>query len=463
MQAESENPNDQAAQSPSPDKRKADSATRRKSRLTKFLSRPLVLEEVGPPAVLSHLLVVTSGLLLVGIGWSAVANISETAVTSGQIMPASAVQVIQHLEGGIVDQVFVENGQFVNEGDPLIRLAAADAQAELQQLQAREGGLTLRAERLRAFVLGGEPTFSRDQEYPQLAADQQAIFKLQVEAREGQRSVIQSRIEQRKSEIAGLEKQQRNVEKQLELISEQVDMRKTLLQKGLDSRVNYLEVQRTHTQVRGELVTLIGNIATTQEALNEAKSSLIELDANLRNEALNEMGQVTNELAQVRETMAELHDRVSRLDVFSPATGIIKGLATQTVGGVIGPGEPMMEVVPVQKNMVAEVQILPQDIGHIRIGQPAKVKVTTYDVARFGALEGILEHISASTFQDEQGEPYYKGTIALQQNHLGNQEGHNLVLPGMVVAADINTGKKTVLEYLLKPVYRAFDLAFEER
>ncbi len=434
-----------------------------KNRLVKFLSRPLVLEEAGPPAVFSHLMLVVSGLLLVGFAWAAVAQISETAVTEGHIMPAKPVQAVQHLEGGLVAEVLVDNGEFVKKGQLLVRLQSVDAQAELEQLQAREAGLALRAERLRAFVLDREADFSAGQDYPELVADQQAILDLQIEARESQRTVILSRIEQRKAEVAGLSEQRENIEKQIGLVAEQVEMRRTLLNKGLDSRVNFLEIQRAHTNIRGELIALIGQIATSQEALNEAKGSLVELDAKLRNESLSEMGQVTAELAEVRESAAELEDRVYRLEIFSPEHGIVKGLLTKTVGAVIKPGENIMEIVPVQENMVAEVQIKPRDIGHIRIGQEAKVKVTTYDVARFGALSGILEHISASTFQDEEGEPYYKGKIALEQNFLGGQAGRNLVLPGMLVAADISTGRKTIMEYLLKPVYRAFDEAFDER
>ena len=175
------------------------------------------------------------------------------------------------------------------------------------------------------------------------------------------------------------------------------------------------------------------------------------------------MGSVTGELAQVRETIAKLQDRVRRLDITAPTRGIVKGLTTRTIGAVIGPGELIVEIVPLDDVLVAEVRISPRDIGHLRIGQSANVKVTTYDPARFGVVEGRLKRVSASTFKDEEGEPFYKGIIELSQAFVGSDPDRNPVLPGMVVDADIVTGSKSLMQYLLKPVYRGLDSAFRER
>ena len=144
-------------------------------------------------------------------------------------------------------------------------------------------------------------------------------------------------------------------------------------------------------------------------------------------------------------------------------TTALEGLATRTVGSVAGAGEVLLEIVPIEDDMVAEIKIDPKDIGHLKLGQDAQVKITTYDVSRLGTLHGTLMHISASTFQNEQGEYFYKGTIALAQNHVGQNPKQNLILPGMVVDADINTGAKSLLRYLLRPVFRSLDTAFSER
>ena len=435
----------------------------RQDRLIKFLSQPLLLEESGPPKVLSQLLIVVT--LLVGglIGFAAFTNISETAVTQGQVMPAGSVNLVQHLEGGIVAEILVEDGQIVEMGGTLIRLKKDGPLAEFDQMRAREASLALRAERLRAFVLDRTPDFSAGGDYPDLLADQQAILELQIEARESQRRVIQSRIEQRQAQVEALAEQKQNLQEQTAILKEQLGMRGKLLKKGLVSRVVYLESQRSLSRTQGELASVVGRITETKAALGEARNSLLELDANLRNEALDEMGAVTGELAQVREAIAKLKDRVQRLEVLAPIRGVVKGLKTRTIGAVIAPGEPIMEIVPVDDILVAEVRISPRDVGHLRAGQAAEVKVTTYDMARFGTVEGRLKRVSASTFEDEEGKPFYKGVIELSQAYVGNDPDYNPIQPGMVVHADIITGSKTLLQYLLKPVYRGLSSAFRER
>jgi HlyD family secretion protein/adhesin transport system membrane fusion protein len=240
-------------------------------------------------------------------------------------------------------------------------------------------------------------------------------------------------------------------------------MRKQLLDKGLVSRVTYLETERALSQARGDLTGVQGKIAEARGALGEARNSLLELDAKLRNEALGEMGLVTAELAQVREKLARLEDRVARLEVTAPVRGIVKGLRIKTIGGVVRPGETLMELVPLGDALVAEVKIMPRDIGHVAIGQPAKVKISTYDSARFGGLDGTLKQISASTFQEDRGEAYYKGVIELSQDHVGSDPEANPILPGMVVDADIVTGNRSLFRYFLKPIFRGLDSSFHER
>lgn len=450
-------------------KRKAPTSTapanagRGKRRLIQLLSQPTILEEAGPPRSLTHLLTVVSLLLVGAIAWAGIVEMRETAVTQGQVMPAGSVYLVQHLEGGIVAEILVREGDVVERDQLLVRMQAAAAAAELDQLRSREASLALKAERLRAFVLDRAPDFSAGAGNAGLVADQRAILDMQIEARDSQRAVLRSRSAQRDAELEALGERKTILESQLRVMEQQDALRAGLADKGLLGQATYLDSQKSLIESRGDLASIVGDIARTRAAQAEARNSLIELDATLRNDALNEVGSVTAELAQVREASAKLEDRVRRLRISAPARGVIKGLAVNTIGGVIAPGETMMEIVPFDEALVAEVQIAPRDIGHLRIGQAAQVKVTTYDVARFGAVEGKLQHISASTFVDEAGEPFYKGIIGLQQSYVGDQPAANPILPGMVVDADINTGSKSLLAYLLRPVYRGLRDAFHER
>lgn len=433
------------------------------ARLLTHMSRPLILEEGGPPRGIQYLLLAISLLVGTFIAWAAITEMPESAVAQGQVMPKGSVHVVQHLEGGIVSEIYVDEGEVVEAGQTVVRLEAASALSELEQLRAREAALALQTERMRAFVLGRDPDFTVGAGHPALVRDQTQILEIQIRARARQRTVLASRVDQRKAEIGTLIEQERHLKTQVRLIREQVGMRKKLLDKGLVSRTLFLETERGLTQALGDMARVVGEQARVREALNEAHGSLIELDARLSNEALTEMGSLSSELAQVRESLAKLEDRVSRLNVVAPARGVVKGLTTRTIGAVITPGQELMQIVPLEDEMVAEVQIRPLDIGHLRIGQTARVKVTTYDVSQFGPLEGKVKHISATTYEDEQGEPYYKGVIELDKNYVGHDPAKNPILPGMVVDADISTGSKTLMRYLLKPVFRFVDTSFTER
>lgn len=435
----------------------------RNPHIRKLLAQPIILEEAGPPRVLTQLVRIASVLFIGLLVWAGIAEIRETALAEGQVVPAGAVYAVQHLEGGIVAEILVEDGDIVEAGEPLIRLRAAGTAAELEQLRAREASLALRAERLRAFVMERKPDFTAVVGHAELAADQSAILTVQKEARDSQRRVLHARIQKQKAELAALGKQRAALARQVAILEEQLAMRQELLDKGLVSRVVFLETERTLNRTRGELAAVAGRIASTDAGVREARDSLDELDAGLRNNAVKEMGEVTGELAQVREAMVKQEDRVQRLEVTSPARGIVKGLVAKTVGGVIRPGETVMEIVPFDESLVAEVRISPRDIGHLRVGQEAQVRVSAYDVARFGAVPGHLLQVSATTFEDEQGDPYYKGVVALESDHVGKQPSRNLILPGMVVNVAISTGSKSLLQYLLKPLYRGLDGAFHER
>ena len=240
-------------------------------------------------------------------------------------------------------------------------------------------------------------------------------------------------------------------------------MKAQLVKKGLVSRVTYLETQRTLEQTRGQLIGIAGELASAREAANAIESQLAELDATFKNEALVELAATTTELSEVAGTISKLKDRVDRLDVRATTTGIVQQLTSTGIGEIIEPGGMVAQIVPLDDELVAEVKVSPNDIGHVALGDPAQVKITTYDPARYGALEGLVKKISATTFRDEDGEPYYKTVIALDSTYVGREAAQHAVLPGMVVNAEIITGSKSLTRYLLKPVYRALDNAFTER
>lgn len=429
----------------------------------KLLALPLALEEGKAPRVASLIMMVVSGFVALAIVWASVTTVRELAVAAGQVEPAGSVLTVKHLEGGVIGDILVSNGELVEAGDTLVTFQPTLLGADLDQAQAKAATLTLKAERLLAFIEEREPVFEFKPAFRHLAAEQLETWRLQSASRGEQRAVATSRIAQREAELSSLERRVINLNTQVDILEEQVGMRRGLLEKGLVSRIAFLESQRAVEQTRGELISSQGRVAEVTQAIMEAERNLSELNARLVDEAKQDQAQALGELEEVNSQIAKARDRVKRLAVRAPARGVVKGLTVHTVGDVVRPGDPVLEIVPLDDALVAQVEVDPKDIGHISIGDRAHVRITTYDPARFGQLEGSVAKISASTFENDRGEHFYHATISLDRNFVGSNMDKHLVLPGMVVNAEIVTGSKSIVRYLLKPVFRSLDTAFSER
>ncbi len=445
------------------DKLRANRTLRRRHELIDNLSLPLALEEAGPPRATVQLLSVLTLFLLAALIWAGVTQVGQVAVTTGQVVPAAPLQSVQHLEGGIVEAILVEEGHTVRAGQPLVRLRAASAGADLEQLRAREAALEFEVERLSAYVEDRNPTFDGAADFAALRDDQLDILATQREADESRRQVLLLQAEQKRSERDGLQRKQASLRSQVAILEEQLEVRETLHEKGLTSKLVVLDTRRAVAALQADLVETDADLAQASQAVRELESRLVELEATSTADAVDEMATAAAELAEVREAIAKLEDRFSRLMVRAPADGVVQGLAVETVGGVIAPGQELMQVVPIGGNLLAEVRVNPKDIGHVRVGQPAAVKVSAFDVARLGDVDGEITRLSPSTFLDDDGSPYYRAMISLDRNYVGAEQDNNVILPGMVVTADVQTGARSILQYLAGPAYRALSSALRER
>lgn len=434
------------------------------SRVTRHLAQAVQLEESGTNPLIRFTMLLAGVAVLAFVLWAGLTTIDEVAVSEGQVIPDGQVQQVQHLEGGIVETLLVKEGELVNAGQPLVKLSPAASQADLEQIRAREAALQIKAERLRAFADGRAPDFSfAKPEFRSLVSDNQAIFTTQSQARDNSQAVILSQIEQKRSDLRLLENQKVTLAAQVAAITEQLHMREELLSKGLVSRVLYLENKREQARLQGEMSRVGGQAETAHQALAEAENRLSDQKTTLYKQTMDEYGTVIGELAQVQESIARLQDRVTRLDVISPVRGYVKGLVPHNPGTVIQPGGLVCEVVPVGLEMKVEARVQPRDVGHIKIGQKVKVKVTAFDFARYGSITGRLEAVSASSFMTEKGEPYFKAMVVLDKDHVGPEEARHVITPGMTVQAEIVTGDKTLLQYLLKPIFTQMQQSFHER
>ena len=429
-----------------------------------YLSRSVLLEETQPPKNLRATINLIITMIATFVVWASVTKLDERAVAPGEILPINFVQPVQHLEGGIVGQILVKEGDLVEMGQPLILLDETAPMAEYDSLSARNTALKLQVERLRAFALGRPASFGTvPSRYNQFLSDQQQILAAQIATREAQISVINAQISEQREEIERLGISEGMLAEEVALMQEEVNIREQLIAQGLTTKIVYLSAQRDLTQARGSLADVRTQVIRAEAGIREASRRILELEERLRNDAFIEMGRVTSEQAQVEAELARLEDRVARTSISAPVSGRVKGLVIRPAGGVIAPGEVLMEIVPTEQELVAEVRISPRDIGHIEPGEAVLVKIETFNYARFGGIDGTLLHISASSFRDAEGNPFFKGRVLLSKNYVGGDPRSNQIAPGMTLIADIKTGEKTLMAYLMRPVYNTLQDSFGER
>lgn len=429
---------------------------------TRFLSQAVQLEEGINPAIVRATMTIISAAIAAFLGWSAVANINEIARTPGEVVPQGYQQVVQHLEGGIVKEIAVHEGDAVDKGDVLLVLDGSGAREDLARAQGLQRSLSLQEERLRAYVEGREADFSAFGGVAADLADQAMFSRGMSEARDQERKVVREQIAQRQHAIETLESELETLRANRAITADLYGRHAKLNKKGYISDVQMLKTRQSLNSIEGEIRQAESRITATQAELAEFQNRLTSLDARLRDDANERLDKLLSEKAQNAELIEKLQDRVARLEVRAPARGLVKGLNVQTVGSVAQPGQTLMEIVPTDEDMIVQVKIPPQHIGHVHPGQRVEVKFSSFDFSRYGVVPGELEHISASTFKGDGGERFYQGRIRLAHGYVGH-DARNVVMPGMTVMADIITGEKTVLQYLLKPIHTAMKTAFTER
>lgn len=395
--------------------------------------------------------------------WAYFLPLAEISVSSGEVVPSEQIQSVQHLEGGIVSSIHVSEGQRVAAGEPLLELAPDIARSELDQLQTRFSGVLLKIDMLESTLDGGQPELGQVKaQYRKIAEVEFKALKAQRESVDSQSAVLSQQVRERKAELEALESQKTTMDEQVSLLREQIDARRSLVEKGLFSRLQLIESERALSALIGQKATLEIDASRISERILESQSRLVELEAKFQSDMATEMSQLTREAAELQLNIDRARDRVERLKIVAPMTGRVKGLQTKTIGGVVAPGATLMEIVPDLARPLVEVRISTRDIGHIRPGQKAKIKVLTYDYTRYGLIEGEVSGISPSTFSPEEGAPYYKAYIDLEEDFVGGDSSRP-VIPGMTVLADIVTGDRSLLDYLLAPIRRSVDAALHER
>ena len=408
---------------------------------------------------------VCAALIIAALVWARFAVLQEVTMGEGKAIPSSKVQVIQNLEGGIVTEIFVREGQMVNKGDTLLRLDDTRFLSNRGESEADRYALMAQVERLSAeadgkpFVVPAEVR----QKAPQVAEDETALYQSRQRRLQSEQKTLGEQLRQKTQELAEFRSKQDQYQSALGLLQQELNMSTPLVGSGAISPVEILRLKQRSVEARGQLNATTLAIPRANSAINEIKSKIDESEQTFRSDAARELNEKRTDLSKIAANRIAIEDRVTRTTVVSPVYGVVKQLKVNTIGGVVQPGSDLLEIVPLEDNLLIEARVRPQDVAFLHPGQSAMVKFSAYDYTIYGGLKAKLELIGADTITDDKGNSFYLIQVRTDKNHLGGDNKPLLIIPGMTATVDIITGEKSVLDYLLKPVLKARTEAMRER
>jgi HlyD family secretion protein len=432
----------------------------------------------APPALRDRLRGVTwTGNLLVcgfviGLGtWSTYAPLESAAVAAGTVESESSRKTIQHLEGGIIREILVADGDVVRSGQTIISLEDTKARAEAQSLRGQLWEATAREARLRAEQHGeGQVSFPAELEMAQKAsppvatvlAGQRGIFETRRQVFQSQAAVNREKRSQVEKEIEGLRAQESAASRRIEIVREEAATVAMLVNKGLERRPRLLNLEREMADIEGRRGEIVAQISRAGQVINESEATLLKLENDRQNEIAQSLREVQNQIFQIRERLQAADDQLSRTAVKAPEDGVVTDLKVHTPGGVIGAGAPLMDLVPRQDRLIVIARVRPEDIDVVRPGLSADVNLLPYNQRRVPRLHGTVMHVSADRLADRRtDQPYYAAKIRVQDPASAGIEGVHII-PGMPTQVFIKTGRGTVALYALRPLLDSFNSAFRE-
>lgn len=414
------------------------------------------------PVRARRLLYIAAGVVVLLVVWAAFAEVDEVTRGIGKVVPTSQVQIIQSVDGGVVESIAVAEGQVVEVGQLLMRVDPTRFMSNMMESKAAQLSLQAKALRLEALTRGTAFTPPADllKDAPDIVAQEQRLYESRRESIEAQTAISYNQLTQRQQELNEVRARREQAERSLELTQRELAVTRPMVATGAVSEVDVLRLERDVARLRGDREQLGAQILRVQAAIQEAHRRIEEVQLGNRNQMSAELSETMSKLASLSQGGRALEDRVKHAEIKSPVRGVVKRLLVTTVGGVVQAGKVMAEVVPLDDALILETQVHPRDIAFLRPGQHAMVKFTAYDYAIYGGLTASVINISADTVVDEKGNAFYLVRVRTDKPSLGA----NLpIIPGMVAQVDILTGKKTILSYLVKPVMRAKANALRER
>ena len=403
--------------------------------------------------------------IVVFITWAYFAEIDEIARGSGEVVPSGNNQMVQNLEGGIIQKIMVKPGDFVAKGQPLLKIdnQKSEAQNDSSLLKAKE--LDAKIIRLEAESTGSafEVNATTRETMPLMVANERSLHVSLMREYRAKLDVLDEQLSQKRTELKETHSHIKHLKRSLSYVTDEVEMTEPMVAKGVKSRVDFLKLKREQNDIKEKYEATRHSVARLESAIIEVTKKIDQAQSEFQNRAKKELNEVVAERLRLTESSEAYKDQVDRTLVRSPIKGVVQKLFIFTEGGVVKPGEDLVEIVPTEDILWIEAKIKPSDIAFLYPNQEAIVKFSAYDFAIYGGLEANVFHISADTTTDRQDNVYYTVHLKTKKNYLGGVENPLKIIPGMTVDVDIITGKKSVLDYILKPILRSKQYTFTER
>ncbi len=434
----------------------------------------------------SHRLIIWS-LAAMGICfllWAYFAELDQVTTGMGKVIPSSQIQVIQSLDGGIMQEMYVKEGMIVTKGQPLVRIDdtrfRSDFDQQAQEVYSLQANVIRLSAELSSITITSMATDWRQQvkitpkplqfsgelikEEPELVQRQSEEYSGRLDSLSNQLEILARQIQQKQQESKELASKIETLSRSFQLVSRELELTRPLAAKGIVPEVELLKVERVVNDIQGELASLRLLRPKLKSSQDEAILKRREAVLNFAADTRTQLNELQTKLSRMNEAQVGAQDKVNKAEITSPVNGTIKSVHINTLGGVVQPGIDIIEIVPSEDQLLIETKIIPKDIAFLHPGLPAVVKVTAYDFTRYGGLNGVVEHISADTTQDEEGNSFYLVRVRTELSSLTKDDGTKMpIIPGMLTSVDVITGQRSVLEYILNPILRAKDTALRER
>lgn len=418
------------------------------------------------PTVTSNLMLISiSGFVCFLLLWATFSRIDEITHGEGQVVPTSEIQIVQSLEGGVLQELKVEEGSVVKKGEVLAKISDVAFASEERGTEVRQEALLIKKARLEAEA--NDTAFSIPEELrakaPTIASNEEQLYRSRQTEVENATSILKDRISRAQAQISEIHARIARLSQSRKLVQQELTITQKMVEQRAVPKLDEIRLSRDLNDISGQINEASQEQSGLEADLRTARKELEDQKTKFRSQALGELNDVQTQLSQLSENLTAIGDRVDRSELRSPVDGVVNKIMLKTIGGVVEPAMKLIEIVPMDDELKIMAKVQPSEIAFLKPGQPVKVKISAYDPQRYGSLNGKLERIGANSVNDSKGNIFFEIEVTTEQNHLGTTENPLPITPGMVASTEIITGDRSILEYLMRPVLRAKDKALTER